>query len=75
MIRERGRARQRNGGQACTLDKMFGFLLIHHLTVIIPCLLLCEMCRPDPKSLTDDQPGSGLLFLAVQKVEGPQMLA
>ena len=43
--RERGRARQRNGGQVYTLDKRFGFLLIHHLTVIIPCPLICEMCR------------------------------
>jgi hypothetical protein len=31
-----------------TFDKMLGFLLIHHFTVIIPCLLICEMCRPDP---------------------------
>ena len=64
MIRERGRARQsatrtadkrnggqahqRNGGQAYTLDKMFGCLLIHHFIVIIPCLLISEMCGPDP---------------------------
>jgi len=30
-----------------TFDKMFGFLLLHHFTVIIPCLLICEMRRCD----------------------------
>jgi len=48
IILERSRARQRNGGQAYTLDKTFVVLLIHHFTVIIPCLLICEMCRSDP---------------------------
>ena len=33
-------------GPVYTLDKMFGFLLIHHLTVITPCPLNCEMGRP-----------------------------
>ena len=27
------------------IDKMLGFLLIHHFNVIIPRLLVCEMCR------------------------------
>jgi len=35
----------KNGGQDYTLDKMFGFLLIHHFTMIIPCLLIREMRR------------------------------
>jgi len=42
MILESGRALQsatrtadkRNGGQAYTLDKMFGFVLIHHFTAV-----------------------------------------
>ena len=29
---------------------MFGSLLIHHLTVIIPCLLICQLLRPDTSS-------------------------
>jgi len=41
MIRERGHY---------TFEKMFGFLLIHHIAAKIPCLLLCEMCRPDRRS-------------------------
>jgi len=45
MIRKWGRALQKNGGQAYTLDKMLGFLLIHRFIVIIPCLLVCKICR------------------------------
>jgi len=29
-VRQRGCARQTNGGQAYTFDKKFGLLLIHH---------------------------------------------
>ena len=62
MIGERGRARQRNGGQAYTLDKIFGLLLIHHFTVIIPCLLICEMCGPDPNSRLIESLFDGLAY-------------
>jgi hypothetical protein len=33
-----------------TIDKILGFLLIHHFTRIMLCLLVCEMCGLNPHS-------------------------